>query len=182
MSAVRNRKAGSDSPKLAGKLDASTVFALLAIAEIVADKLPFIPDRKSPPAFAWRILIGALSAAAATAVEGWLPIAIVVGAAGAVTGTLGGSALRSKLATLFDRDFPAALIEDGLVLVLALLAAKGLESRKPRSPALALPQGDPSPAAPLNRSLRYRSASEHEKGPLRARLTELRIGPCHARY
>ena len=137
--AAKSRNAGTDSTKSSGKLDASTVFALLALAEMVADKLPFMPDRKSPAAFAWRVIIGGLSAAAATALEGWLPIAIIVGGAGAVAGTLGGSALRSRLARLFDRDFPAALIEDGLVLVLAVLAARGLESGRSRAPALALP-------------------------------------------
>ncbi len=137
--AARSRNTGTDSPKSSSKLDASTVFALLALAEMVADKLPFMPDRKSPSAFAWRVIVGGLSAAAATALEGWLPIAIIVGGAGAVAGTLGGSALRSRLARLFDRDFPAALLEDGLVLVLAVLAAKGLESGKTRAHTLALP-------------------------------------------
>jgi uncharacterized membrane protein len=127
----------SGSAKPPGKLDASTVFALLALAEMVADKLPFMPDRKSPSAFAWRVIIGGLSAAAATALEGWLPIAIIVGGAGAVAGTLGGSALRSRLARLFDRDVPAALLEDGLVLVLAVLAAKGLEAGESASPETA---------------------------------------------
>ena len=144
VAAARRRKAAPGlSPKLMGKFDASTVFALLAIAEMVADKLPFMPDRKSPSAFAWRVIVGAVSAAAATSIEGWLPLAIVVGGAGAVAGTLGGSALRSKLATLFDRDFPAALVEDGLVLVLAALAAKGLESSKPvpPGPVLQAPAG-----------------------------------------
>jgi uncharacterized membrane protein len=151
---ARSRKAALVSPsgstsistRPPSKLDASTVFALLALAEMVADKLSFMPERKSPSAFAWRVIIGGLSAAAATALEGWLPIAIIVGGAGAVAGTLGGSALRSRLARLFDRDFPAALIEDGLVLVLAVLAARGLESGKSMAPVLALPP--PSPVDP----------------------------------
>ena len=131
VSAARSRNAAPGaSPKLVGTLDASTIFALLALAEMVADKLPFMPDRKSPPAFAWRVLSGAVSAAAATAGESVFPLAIVAGSAGAVAGTLGGSALRTKLAELFDRDFPAALVEDALVLVLAALAAKALESPK----------------------------------------------------
>jgi uncharacterized membrane protein len=140
ISVARSRKAASSSsPKLIGNLDASTVFALLAIAEMVADKLPFMPDRKSPSAFAWRVLTGAVSAAAATAGESVLPLAIVAGGAGAVAGTLGGSALRSKLAALFDHDFPAALIEDALVIALAALATKALEPPK-AAPAVALPQ------------------------------------------
>jgi hypothetical protein len=62
--AARSRKAAlasnsgstSSSTKSAGKLDASTVFALLALAEMVADRLPFMPDRKSPLAVAWRVI------------------------------------------------------------------------------------------------------------------------------
>jgi uncharacterized membrane protein len=140
VAAARSRNAApGSSPKLIGNLDASTVFALLALAELVADKLPFMPDRKSPSAFAWRVLTGAVSAAAATAGESLLPLAIVAGGAGAVAGTLGGSALRSRLAALFGHDFPAALVEDALVIALAAAAAKGLETTKHTSPAAALP-------------------------------------------
>jgi uncharacterized membrane protein len=119
------------------KLNLPAVFAMLAIAEMLADKLPFMPNRKAPPAFAWRVVAGALSAAAVTAERDSLALSVLAGAAGAVTGTLGGSALRARLAQLFDHDFPAALVEDALVVTLSALAARGLEARPADSPVAA---------------------------------------------
>ncbi|UWZ82568.1 DUF4126 family protein [Occallatibacter riparius] len=137
VTAARSRNsAGGSSPKLIGNMDATTLFALIAIAEMVADKLPFMPDRKSPPAFAWRVLSGAVSAAAVTAGESVFPLAIIVGGVGAAAGTVGGSAMRSKLAEAFGRDFPAAVIEDAVVLALAAMATKALESPKAASPVV----------------------------------------------
>ena len=136
LTAVRRTETPDTSPRFLDNVNLPAIFALLALGEMLADKLPFMPDRKSPPAFAWRIVTGTLSAAAVTGEQGSLPLSILSGAAGAVTGTLAGSALRSKLAELFDRDFPAALVEDALVVALAALAARGLES-----------QGIPAPSA-----------------------------------
>jgi uncharacterized membrane protein len=46
---------------------------------------------------------------------------LIVGAIGAVIGTLGGRAFRARLAAHFRRDPPAALIEDAVAIGLALL-------------------------------------------------------------
>lgn len=126
---VEDSRAAHSAAPFIDKLNLPTVFAMLAVAEMLADKLPFMPDRKAPPAFAWRVVTGAISAAAVTAEEDSLALSVLAGAAGAVAGTLGGSALRARLSKAFDRDFPAALVEDALVVTLAALAAKGLESR-----------------------------------------------------
>ena len=40
----------------------------------------------------------------------------VAGVVGAVIGTLGGAAVRAKLAQAFGRDLPAALIEDAVAI------------------------------------------------------------------
>jgi uncharacterized membrane protein len=112
------------------KVNLPAILAMLALGEMLADKLPFMPDRKAPPAFAWRVVAGALSAAAVTSREDSLALSVIAGAAGAVTGTLGGSALRARLAEMFHHDFPAALVEDALVVTLAALAAKGLEAHE----------------------------------------------------
>ncbi|MGG6293681.1 hypothetical protein ACQ4M4_04590 [Leptolyngbya sp. AN02str] len=40
---------------------------------------------------------------------------------GAVIGTLGGAAVRSRLATAFDRDLPAALVENVVAIGEAIL-------------------------------------------------------------
>jgi uncharacterized membrane protein len=50
----------------------------------------------------------------------------VLGAAGAVAGTLGGAAARAKLAAAFRRDLPAALLEDVVAIGLAVLSVQAL--------------------------------------------------------
>ncbi len=49
----------------------------------------------------------------------------VIGAAGAVLGTLGGAEARARLAARFGKDLPAALIEDAVAVIagLAIVAA-----------------------------------------------------------
>ena len=49
-----------------------------------------------------------------------LALGLIAGAVGAVVGTLGGAAARAKLAALFGKDLPAALVEDLVgILILA---------------------------------------------------------------
>jgi len=53
------------------------IFSVLAIGELIADKLPNTPSRKAPPGFIARIVTGGLSGAAigatsASWVVGWL--------------------------------------------------------------------------------------------------------------
>src|ERR1035441_3728957 len=45
------------------------IFTVLALGELIADKLPFTPSRKSPPPFIARIVSGALTGATVGAVE-----------------------------------------------------------------------------------------------------------------
>lgn len=105
-----------------GKAPVAWVFSALAIGELVLDQLPGIPDRTRPSAFAARLVSGALTGAAIGADRGrWLAGALV-GAAGAVLGTLGGHAARARAAAAFGRDRPAALLEDALALAGALVA------------------------------------------------------------
>jgi uncharacterized membrane protein len=96
------------------------IFTVLAVAELIVDKLPKTPSRKDPPAFVIRILSGALVGATVGASGGKLLIGLCVGAIGAVVGTLGGAAARAKLAAAFGRDFPAALLEDIAALAIAI--------------------------------------------------------------
>jgi uncharacterized membrane protein len=104
---------------------------VLALGELVADKLPTTPSRKLPGPFAGRILSGALCGGAIGAGSGSLvngaigAIGAVMGAIGGVTGTLGGYAFRARLATAFGKDLPAALVEDAIAIggaVLILMA------------------------------------------------------------
>ena len=98
------------------------VFTLAAIAELISDQLPSTPSRTVPVQFGTRIAMGALCGAAVTAAGGSLMAGAVVGAAGAVVGTLGGRAFRARLAAAFRSDRPAAFIEDAIAVTGGLLA------------------------------------------------------------
>ena len=93
------------------------VLTLLAIGELIMDKLPTTPSRKAPGGFIARIISGALcgaalgmagSGAGSGAVGG-----LLAGAAGAVVGTLGFYEFRARLVkAVGGRDLPIALLED----------------------------------------------------------------------
>lgn len=100
----------------------AVVFSILAVAELVADKLPKTPSRKQPPSFVIRILSGSLVGATVGASGDKLLIGLCLGAVGAVVGTLGGAAVRGKLASAFGRDLPAAILEDIAALAIAIFS------------------------------------------------------------
>jgi uncharacterized membrane protein len=97
------------------------IFSVLAIGELVADKLPNTPSRKAPPGFIARILTGALSGAALGASGGasggsWMA-GLAAGAAGAIVGTLGGYEFRARLVKATGgKDLPIALLEDAIAI------------------------------------------------------------------
>jgi uncharacterized membrane protein len=81
------------------------VMTLFALGELVNDKLPKTPSRKSPPSFVIRVLVGAVCG---MALGSW-----VAGAVGAVAGTLGGYEFRRRLVQATGgKDLPIALLED----------------------------------------------------------------------
>jgi uncharacterized membrane protein len=102
------------------------IFTVLAIGELIADKLPSTPSRKTLGPFAARIVSGALCAATIGAAHGVLLVMVVPGAVGAIAGTLGWAEIRAKLAGAFRRDLPAALLEDAVAIALAVLFAQTL--------------------------------------------------------
>ena len=105
------------------------ISSALALGELVNDKLPKTPSRKLPMPFAARIVVGALCGAAlgthaSAALETYAGAAVLgafAGAVGAVVGTLGGAALRARLAGAFGKDLPAALPEDAVAIGGAVL-------------------------------------------------------------
>jgi uncharacterized membrane protein len=72
--------------------------------------------------FAVRILTGSLAGATVGAAGGKIVLGIVCGAVGALVGTLGGAAARARLASLFGRDYRAAILEDVVAIGIALFA------------------------------------------------------------
>ena len=102
------------------------ILTLLAIVELVTDQLPSTPSRTVPIQFGARIATGALSGAAVGAAGGAMVGGLLAGIVGAVIGTLGGRALRARLASAFGSDRPAAFIEDAVAIGGALLIGLAL--------------------------------------------------------
>ena len=96
------------------------VLSLLAVGELVNDKLPKTPSRLIPPQFITRVVTGTLCGTALGLAAGHLLAGLVAGAAGSVVGTLGGAKARGFGAKLFGRDLPAALVEDVVAVGIAL--------------------------------------------------------------
>jgi len=93
----------------------------LALFELVNDQNPKTPSRTVPPQFAARVVMGGFSGAAIGLALGNLWIGLICGAVGAVIGTLGGAAVRTKLAAAFGKDLPAGLLEDAVAILGAYL-------------------------------------------------------------
>lgn len=95
------------------------IITVLAVGELIADKLPKTPSRKAPGPFGFRIVVGALCGAALG--TGSLGGAIA-GVLGAVAGTLGGYEFRMRLVRATGgRDLPIALLEDVIAVGGAVL-------------------------------------------------------------
>lgn len=97
------------------------IFTLLAIGELVTDQLPSTPSRKVPVQFGARLLTGGVSGAAIGYGLGSPLVGLALGLIGAIIGTLGGAAVRARLAAAFGNDRPAALIEDAVAIAGAVL-------------------------------------------------------------
>ena len=100
------------------------ITSLLAIGELVTDKLPKTPSRLVPPQFGARVTMGALTGAAIGLSHQHLLMGVVAGIVGSIVGTLGGSKARAAAARLFGRDLPAALLEDVVAIVLVVVALR----------------------------------------------------------
>jgi uncharacterized membrane protein len=98
------------------------ILSLLAIGELISDKLPKTPSRKAPLGFGARIVTGALCGAALGAPTQALVGGLLAGVIGAVAGTLGGYEFRSRLVrAIGGKDLPIALLEDVIAVGGAVL-------------------------------------------------------------
>ena len=105
---------------------APLILTVAAIGELVVDQLPSTPSRTVPAQFGARILSGVLTGGAIGVAGGNWVGGAVAGVVGAAIGTLGGRALRARLAAAFGRDRPAAFLEDAVAIGAALLIVAGL--------------------------------------------------------
>ncbi len=98
------------------------VFSILALVELVADKLPNTPSRTAPVGLSARIVTGALTGAC-FAVAGGTPLLLgaLAGAIGGIAGAFGGYNARVGLVrALRISDFAVAIPEDVVAIGLGL--------------------------------------------------------------
>jgi len=101
---------------------AAYTFSALGIGELVADKLPFVPNRTSPLPITFRILSGAVCGAALGVSANRLIVqAALLGGLGAVNGAFGGFHVRRLLVKYLKiPDLGIALAEDALAIAAGL--------------------------------------------------------------
>lgn len=108
---------------------ARTLATTAAAAEMAGDKMPYAPDRRIPPSFAFRLAIGAVGGWALAGGRAQPEYGILAGVAGAVAGTLLGRAARggdSRTAAGRTRG----LAEDTAAISLAALVVFSAERRQ----------------------------------------------------
>lgn len=94
-----------------------TVLTILLVGELVTDQLPMTPSRKVPAQFLARLVTGAFAGAVIGSAFFHTFSATGAGIVGAVLGTLGGAALRSRVADSNNgNDRPGAIGEDVLAI------------------------------------------------------------------
>jgi uncharacterized membrane protein len=107
-----------------GSAAAVAIFTLLALGELVADKLPKTPARTAALGLSARFLLGALcgaALAASTAQVGWLGGALS-GAVGGIVGAFAGYQSRPRLVKVLNvPDIVVALAEDAVTIAAAIL-------------------------------------------------------------
>ncbi|HEX4784190.1 MAG TPA: DUF4126 family protein [Candidatus Sulfotelmatobacter sp.] len=108
-----------------GSVWAVGIFTLLAVGELVTDKLPTTPSRTAAVGLGARFVTGALSGAClAVAGDARLWLGALAGAAGGIIGAFAGHRARVGLVrTLHVRDFAIAVPEDLIAIGLGFFAA-----------------------------------------------------------
>jgi uncharacterized membrane protein len=103
-----------------GSMASVVIFSLLAIGELIADKLPTIPKRTAPAPLMARVITGGLCGACLCAAAAKSLLAgTVLGGVGAVVGAFLGYGIRRRL-DLHIKDFLVAICEDVVAIGLAL--------------------------------------------------------------
>ena len=97
-----------------GSIVTAVIITILAIAELINDKLPATPSRTAAFPLGVRIVTGAICGMALSIAGGQgIPLGLVAGIVGALVGTFGGYRVRHQIVTqLKVKDFGAALVED----------------------------------------------------------------------
>jgi len=107
-----------------GRLVTAIIFTVLAIAELIADKLPRTPDRTSTGPLLARLFFGGLAGAIiAAALNGSEFEGVILGVGGALVGAFGGYLIRREIVLKYSgRDWPVAVLEDLVTVGFAVAA------------------------------------------------------------
>jgi uncharacterized membrane protein len=99
---------------LVGSLAAVIILSLLAITELIFDKLPNTPNRTAPPGLIARIVTGGFTGACVSLGGGQSALlGAGLGVIGGIVGCFGGYQVRARLVkSLRQSDFNIALVED----------------------------------------------------------------------
>jgi uncharacterized membrane protein len=106
------------------RLWVAVTFTVLAVCELVGDKLPKTPNRTSPGPLIWRLILGGVAGSiAASAMDGSGLEGVLLGVLGAVLGAYGGYMVRRDLVEKIGcADWPVALVEDLIAILGAVFA------------------------------------------------------------
>ena len=99
---------------LIGSLPAVIILSLLAIGEVIYDKLPNTPNRTAPPGLIGRIVTGGFTGACVSLGGGQSAfVGAALGVVGGIVGCFAGYQARARLVkSLRQPDFNVALLED----------------------------------------------------------------------
>jgi uncharacterized membrane protein len=108
----------------AAKLTTAIIFTMLALGELVADKLPKTPNRIAPGPLLVRVVMGGLiGAIVAAGLNGSGVEGVILGVGGALIGAFGGFLVRREIVSRLDcKDWHVALAEDATAIICAVLA------------------------------------------------------------
>jgi len=99
---------------LIGSVPSVAIFTVLAVLELVVDKLPNTPKRTAPGGLIARIVTGGLTGACVAAGAAPRPLmGALAGVAGGIVGCFGGYQARTRIVKALDtRDSNVACVED----------------------------------------------------------------------
>jgi uncharacterized membrane protein len=105
-----------------GSTIAVVIFSVLALGELIADKLPMTPKRTAPAPLMARVVTGALCGACLFAAAGKsFAAGAILGGTGGVIGAFLGYGIRKRLVNnLHIKDLVVAVCEDLFAIGLAL--------------------------------------------------------------
>jgi uncharacterized membrane protein len=120
--ALAQQQPGAARNRLLGSPQAARVLTILALGELIFDKLPFAPKRIAPAGLSGRLLSGAMCGAAAAGAD--QTTGALLGIAGALASSFAGYAIRKSAGRASGvPDALVGLAEDAVAIGIGMVAA-----------------------------------------------------------